>query len=229
MHDSVTSEQVPPGPCTDGFITHRPGGPSQLVSLHYLHAFTPRLRIIPRGTVDLLPVLRLVIFSALLLSFLRNTPAPTLCLGALIPAGAGLRARIGYLGPALRAGSLRVAPRRSASHLAAAGPCGPRLARRRASRPRWSRTPGGRGDAGHVTSAPRFISRALGGPDAGTVRSRCRDDGGMRRSCAAQTPGRGRDVLSKRDLVSEPSHASHSVYRPWANWQVAAGAEEARR
>jgi hypothetical protein len=80
-----------------------------------------------------------------------------------------------------------------------------------------------------VTSAPRFISRALGGPDAGTVRSRCRDDGGMRRGCATQAPGRGRDVLSKRDLVSEPSHASHSVYRPWANWQVAAGAEEVRR
>ena len=36
-----------------------------------------------------MPVLRLVIFSALLLSFLRNTPAPTLCLGALIPAGSG--------------------------------------------------------------------------------------------------------------------------------------------
>jgi hypothetical protein len=68
----------------------------------------------------------------------------------------------GYLGPALRAGSLGVAPRRSASHLAAAGPRGPRLARRRASRPRWSRTPGGRGDAGHVTSAPRFIRRRDG-------------------------------------------------------------------
>ena len=102
----------------------------------------------------------------------------------------------GYLGPALRAGSLRVAPRRSASHLAAAGPSGPRLARRRASRPRWSRTPGGRGDAGHVTSASRFIRRALGGPGAGSAQSRRRDDGGMRRSCAAQAPGRGRVVPS---------------------------------
>jgi hypothetical protein len=95
-----------------------------------------------------------------------------------------------------RAGSLRVAPRRSASRLAAAGPGGPRLARRRASRPRWSRTPGGRGDAGHVTSAPRFTRWALGGPVAGTVLSRCQDDGGMLRSCAVQAPGRGRFVLS---------------------------------
>ena len=27
LYDSAISEQVPPGPCTDGFIAHRPGGP----------------------------------------------------------------------------------------------------------------------------------------------------------------------------------------------------------
>jgi hypothetical protein len=102
----------------------------------------------------------------------------------------------GYLGPALRAGSLRVAPRRSASHLAAAGPSGPRLARRRASRPRWSRTPGRRGDAGHVTSAPRFIRR----PSAGRAPAPRDHGAGTMGGCAAAV----RPKLPGGDLSSPP-------------------------
>jgi hypothetical protein len=63
LHDSASSEQVPPGPRTDRFIAHRPDGPGHpcfpcniCTLLHLGPGF------IPRCTADFLPVLHLVIF-----------------------------------------------------------------------------------------------------------------------------------------------------------------------
>ncbi len=112
--------------------------------------------------------------------------------------GTDLRQVLGWFGPARRAGSLLgvplfggvAHPRRLRGRattvalrdrLPSLGPSGPRLARRRASRPRWSRTPGGRGDAGHVTSAPRFIRR----PSAGRAPAPRNHGAGTMGGCAA--------------------------------------------
>jgi hypothetical protein len=89
--------------------------------------------------------------------------------------------------------------------LKSAGPGGPRLARRWAQRPRWSRTPGGWGDAGHVTSTPSFTRWALGGQ---RVDCRYREvTVPRRRGDAPQLCGLGsgrRRVCSlQRDLVIE--------------------------
>ncbi len=72
-----------------------------------------------------------------------------------------------------------------------------------------------------MTSAPRFTRWALGGPTAGTVRSRFYDEGGDAQQLCGPDSGRGRD----RDLLSELFW--HSVRLPWANQQAAAGSGEA--
>jgi hypothetical protein len=53
LHDSASSEQVPPGPCTDRFIAHRPGGPGHpcfpcniCTRLHPDPGFKPAARLI---------------------------------------------------------------------------------------------------------------------------------------------------------------------------------------
>jgi hypothetical protein len=94
------------------------------------------------------------------------------------------------------------------SKLASPGPGGPQFARRWALRPRWSRPPGGREDAGHVTSnSPSPAGPSAGsGSTAGTVRSRCHNEGGMRRSCRPRLLERRTNGLP--DLLVVPRSGS---------------------
>jgi hypothetical protein len=88
LHDSARSEQVPPGLCTDAFSAPRAGGPRDPCNTCKVLHLCPESIFVARLFIP--PVLHSVIFFSPVAHVPLQHPCPTLCLGALIPAGAGL-------------------------------------------------------------------------------------------------------------------------------------------